>query len=567
MYQIKCDDFYLYDPRDEELTVLNPKCSLKVNTVGSASFTILPTHPWYDSLQKLKSVFEICQDGQAIFRGRMTGGKRDFNNRLDVKLEGVLAYTNDSIIPPFRFPEDFPEAEQSANVVEYFLGWILTQHNSQVEEFQQLKLGKVTVKDPNNYLSRSSEKPLSTWKILQSRLFDSALGGYLCIRCEDDGNYVDYVDSFELTNTQPIRFGENLLDLTNQMDADETYTAIYPQGAVIEPEGGEPYTLTLDGLPDGELDDGDLVKQGRFIYSKSAREQYGWICVPIEDSTWEDVTEAVNLQTKAMEKLTGSAMWLSDTITAKAVDLHFTDEEVQALRIYRNVLVDSPVHGVNEESYALLQLNLDLFNPQKTKITVGKTVRTLTEIHKQQQSSNITRIETVEKDIAENRTEISGVANQILTNSTQMLNDCNQIILGALEDYSKTSDLESFKQTMEAQLKVLADNISMNFTKTTQQTENVNGDLQSKFEKLYKYIRFSGDTAVSIGSGDSAIILELDNESGIVFKRNNVQFGKWDGDNFYTGNIVIRLNERAQFGNFAFVPRSDGSLSFLKVGG
>ena len=52
-----------------------------------------------------------------------------------------------------------------------------------------------------------------------------------------------------------------------------------------------------------------------------------------------------------------------------------------------------------------------------------------------------------------------------------------------------------------------------------------------------------------------------------MFKKNGVQFGLWDGENFYTGNIIIGVNERAQFGNFAFVPRSDGSLSFLKVGG
>ena len=60
--------------------------------------------------------------------------------------------------------------------------------------------------------------------------------------------------------------------------------------------------------------------------------------------------------------------------------------------------------------------------------------------------------------------------------------------------------------------------------------------------------------------------LELDNDM-IKFKKNGVQFGWWDGVDFHTGNIVVEVNERAQFGNFAFVPRSDGSLMFLKVGG
>jgi hypothetical protein len=60
--------------------------------------------------------------------------------------------------------------------------------------------------------------------------------------------------------------------------------------------------------------------------------------------------------------------------------------------------------------------------------------------------------------------------------------------------------------------------------------------------------------------------LTLDNDM-IIFKRNGEQFGWWDGVDFHTGNIVINVNERAQFGNFAMVPRSNNSLSFLKVGG
>lgn len=58
-----------------------------------------------------------------------------------------------------------------------------------------------------------------------------------------------------------------------------------------------------------------------------------------------------------------------------------------------------------------------------------------------------------------------------------------------------------------------------------------------------------------------------DEPTEVVYTVYSVAFGSWDGNDFYTGNIVVKLNERAQLGNFAFVPRSDGSLSFLKVGG
>lgn len=172
--------------------------------------------------------------------------------------------------------------------------------------------------------------------------------------------------------------------------------------------------------------------------------------------------------------------------------------------------------------------------------------------------------EDIEDDLDENVDEIKTI---VAEQHTTILNDCESILMKALESYVETSTYEEFKETFSAQLEIMAKKIEMNFTTTTEQITEVNGDFQSKWNRLLKHIEFSGDTAISISSDGTAITLELDNEKGIVFKKNGVQFGWWDGVDFHTGNIIVDLNERAQFGNFAFVPRSDGSLSFLKVGG
>ena len=554
-YQIKCDGYILYDPRDDELMVNTPRCSMGSNKVGSASFTILPTHPYFSKLHKLKSVIEVKQDNDTIFRGRMTGDSQDINNILNVDVEGALAYTNDSIIPPFSFPDDFPESETAENVVECFLGWILEQHNAQVQPWQQLKLGNVTVADKNNYISRSSSAYSSTWDLLKSKLFGTSLGGHMYVRYETDGNYVDYVDSFELTNTQRIVFGENMTSIVKASDATQTYSAIFPQGK----DG-----LNISALPDGDLTE-DLVKSGIFIYSKSAVEQYGWICVPINDSTWADVTIATNLQNKAMDLLVTDSMRLSSTITFKAVNLHYTDDQVQSFKPFRNVLADSPVHGIMNAAYELTNLDIDIFNPQNTTITVGVSTRTLNDINVKNHSDTIQRVQTAEKDIAENRAGVSEVKDQLLIQSTQIVNDCESIIMTALESYVETGDYESYKETVSAQLQILSDEILMNFRTATEHIVNVDGDLQSKFTELYRYISFAGGN-ITLGSNENAITLTLENDM-IVFKKNGLQFGWWDGVDFHTGNIVVEVNERAQFGNFAFIPRSDGSLMFLKVGG
>lgn len=411
MYQIICGNDVLYDPRDEALILENAKCKMGKNTVGEGSFTIFSDHPYYKNLIKLKSIIEIQQNNEPIFRGRMTADSRDFYNRKEIDLEGVLGFANDTIIAPFNFPgskadgtfsKEFADAASAENIVEYFLGWVLEQHNSQVEDWQKLKLGNVTVTDPNNYIHRYSENYESTWEIIKSRLFESALGGYIMIRYEADGNYVDYLDKFEKTNQQQIIFGENLMDIFSTSDANETYSAILPLGAEVEREvnSGENYEgdyvviegkkmvterITLKDLPDGNLTD-DVIKKGNFVYSKSAKEQFGWIVAPVADTTWDDITTVDELKQKAIKYLTGTAMKWSDTVEIKAFDLSFTDEQIQSFRINQNIVVNSPVHDISNVIYPLTKLEIDILHPQNTTFTLGETKRTFTKQSAQQVS-------------------------------------------------------------------------------------------------------------------------------------------------------------------------------------
>lgn len=569
MYQLKCDAYPLLDWRDNDLIVVNPKVKLEVNTVGEGSFTIYKEHPYYDKLKKLKSIFEVSDEIGVIFRGRMTSNTVDFDNGKAVDLEGVMAFFNDSVIRPFSFPGDFLEDEgyiaaaESGNVVKFFLGWLIEQHNSQVQDFQKLHLGNVTVADPNNYISRSSSGYASTWETLKSRLFDSSLGGYLCPRYEDDGTYIDYLESFELTNTQRIIYGENLLDLSSETDANETYSAIIPQGK----DG-----LTITAFEDGDITE-DIVKNGDTLYSRSAVESYGWICAPTKETTWDDVTLVSNLVSKGIDWLVTQGIRVANTIEVKAVDLHFTDAEIRSFRIYRNIQVISAAHGF-EAIYPLTRLDIDLLNPQNTKITVGDTALTLIDKQNDTTSKLQGDVSATQQEMNDLKTKVDGVPDvgeeleeirqTIVEQNTSIVNDCNEIILQALKTYVETSNYEEFKQTLQTQLSVMSDQILLNFNTTTEQINNVDGDMQSKFTELYEWISIKGGV-MTFGSSDSAVTLSLENNN-IVFRKNGVQFGSWDGDNFYTGNIVIKLEQRFQLGSFAFKPRNDESMMLVWVG-
>ena len=104
--------------------------------------------------------------------------------------------------------------------------------------------------------------------------------------------------------------------------------------------------------------------------------------------------------------------------------------------------------------------------------------------------------------------------------------------------------------------------------------EFVSQALNDQAANQAKYIRF-GESAAAICIGeipetsDEYVELRIDNNSGINFVKStdpNNPITSWKLDEFHAGNLVIDLDKKAQFGNFAFIPRSDGSLMFVKVG-
>ncbi len=430
MYTMTCDGHPLLDVQDDAYIIGSPRVKNEVNTVGEGSFKIYFNHPNIDKLKPLLSVFEVKDEFGVIFRGRMTEDTKDFDNCKDVDLEGAMSYFNDSVVRPYVFPDDFLDdaeykaaaaetAEQAAldgGVVRFLLKWYIDRHNEQVEPFQQFKLGNVTVYDKNNYIERATSDYTSTWKEVSGKLFNSSLGGFICIRYEADGNYIDYLREFTEVNEQGITYGENMLDISQNTNANETYSAIIPLGKEAESteSSGEVHEglyvdivdsstvkrkLTIESLPDGNITS-DIVKKGDALYSKAAVSKYGWRCAPIDETTWDDVEEPENLQSKGVEFLEGDSTNIPNTIKVTAVDLNCTDSQIRSFRIYKKIPVYTLPHAVND-NFDLTALDVDLLNPQNTKITVGKTVMTITK-HQAKQESSIESVKSALNSYAPN---------------------------------------------------------------------------------------------------------------------------------------------------------------------
>lgn len=513
MYQLKYKNYILYDPRlaDEKLIVRDPSVKLAVSKAGGMSFTVDAEHPYLSNLRRMSGLVELLDGTLPIYRGRITSDTKDFYGAHKIETEGIMAVLNDSIIPPFNFPEDFTEdasykaAAASGNVVEFFFRWILSQHNAQVTAEQQIKPGVITVSDQNNYITRSSEEYATAMSAISDKLIKSALGGYLLIRYEDDGNYLDYYAALPLTNTQSVEFAENLLDLSSETDGTNIYTAILPEGK----DG-----LTIEALPDGDLTD-DLVKSGLTIYSKSGMATYGRITRHIK---WDDVTVAANLQTKAKAALADNGLSMPETITCKAVDLGWQDG-IQHFRVGRMTALFSTPHGYSA-SYPLMELAPDILDPGNTQITLGATQQTYTGAQIDAKRETDKRIESTRQEISERVDESSS---QVIQATHQQITDLqqnvNSIILSALENYVETGDFDSYKEEVSTKLSVLTDQLSIDITKVTERIDKVDGDLQSKYSEITKAFRFTSDGLI-IGETGNEILLRLDNDV-LQFVRNN----------------------------------------------
>ena len=156
---------------------------------------------------------------------------------------------------------------------------------------------------------------------------------------------------------------------------------------------------------------------------------------------------------------------------------------------------------------------------------------------------------------------------EAITSVTDRIGDAEDDISANYEAYEK------YVEQTDSSIDQLSDKISLNFDRHEEQYSNVNGKVTTMETNLEKHFEF-GVNGLTIRAGEGEMKLRIDNDI-ISFYKGNIdendleknRFGWWDGVNFHTGNIVIAVQERAQFGDFAFVPRSDGSLDFLKVGG
>jgi len=234
-----------------------------VEGIDSMDFVINPKNAGWGRINPLTTLIKVTniKTGAVEFDGRILKPKESMSSgglfTIQYKCESVLAYLLDS---------SQRHGEYHNLTISQFLKIILDNHNSQVEAHKRFKLGEVTVTNSTDNVYRYLGYE-NTYDTINDKLINR-LGGYLVVRRETDGLYLDYLEEIGKLSTTTIKFRRNMKDMSREIDPTEVITRLVPLGAQIESEDpaatdASKARVDIKSVNDGKdyLDDPKLIAE------------------------------------------------------------------------------------------------------------------------------------------------------------------------------------------------------------------------------------------------------------------------------------------------------------------
>lgn len=531
MWRVYCDGFLLYHSKLEGLQIFAPSLELELNKTGSFVFTIYPNHPYYGLIYKLKSIITVYQDDYLLFRGRVLEEERGWNNQKAVTCEGDMAFLLDSILRPFTFTGTPAE----------MLAYVLELHNAQVDESKRFLPGNCTVEGLQTY---TTEEYLSTKETLEKALFEP-LDGYLMTRTEAGQTYLDYLADITLLSPQAVAFGKNLLDLKLTAKGADIATVMIPLGAKLKDEEGNDtgQRLTIAAVNGG----------ADFVQDETAIAQYGMI---VKSVIFDDVTDAETLKAKGQAHLAQSVK-LPQTVEMTAADLAATGADIASFHLGTQIPVESKPHGISQR-FIVTKLGIKLLDPASNKLTLGASVEgisgALQGLANQQQQI----LQAAEQTARQNAEAVYNVEQNLLA-SMQVESDNIKSIVA--ETYSLKDETEALVSDVRTEVTQTKNSFDIQFTQFSADLEAVATGADAEFEEIRKYIRFVNGM-ILLGEVGNELELQIANDR-ISFLQDGAEVAYFSNRKLYVTDAHILHS--LQLGNFAWMPRANGNLSFKRT--
>jgi phage minor structural protein len=532
LLQVYADDQLVYDNRHDDYKLLALTSTSGLNKGGTATLTMPPNHPAYNSFVGHRTLVEIYKDHALVWRGRALYPSDDFFKRRTITCEGERCFLRDATMRPYLF-QDAPAA---------IFEQLVSTYNSQVEIFKQFKLGTCDVKDPNNYVrleSSSAEQVLDTLDKLVERC-----GGYITFTTNADGDRViNWRAQLNYANNQAIEFGENLLDYARTDANTDLVTVVIPYGAQLE-DGNR---VTIESVNDGL----DFIQDHDAVYLR------GVISRPVY---WDDITEPRNLLAKAQQYLNERKNAIT-ALTLSAFDLATLDQNFDTFQVGDLVRVRSAPHGVDTD-FLLEERTEDHLNPASGSVTLGKELRSLTGADAAGDRDSANALNRVERNI---RAEYTLNAATILAETKETLTSlitqaAEEIKLEVSQTFATNDEVKSLISTTMTQLK---DSFEFLFTELQTVVDANDTSAREQFELIEKYIRFV-DGNIILGESGNELELHIENDiikflsdGAEVAYFSNKQMVVTDGE--FLHSLIV--------GNIGVIPRKNGNTSIVLIKG
>lgn len=315
--------------------VTDPILVLEINKSGSLTFGIPVTNEKYAALSKLKTNIEARQGNEVLFRGRIINDKRNSYNTKTVYCEGCLSYLYDSVQKPFKFE----------GLAKELMTRLFRNHNSQMTEDRQIDLN---YSDVSANVKLETTKHEKTLKVVQQII--DAVGGYL-VPYYAQRTAVMYRSSYSQETAQVIRFGENLIDFSEFIDASSVFTAVLPVGK------------------------DKLTISGDFVEDSAAVSAFGRIIEVVE---FPDITDEASLRNAALTYLR-TGIEAATTVTIDAVDLHLLNPSISKIRLGDVVRVVSAPHSI-DAYFMCTKIKINMQDASKTTYTFGTVPKGITDL-------------------------------------------------------------------------------------------------------------------------------------------------------------------------------------------
>ena len=530
MYHVYCDSFLLYDDQLEGYKIFNPTVEMELNKIGHFDFTMYNDHPNFDNMQRLKSIIRVFQDGFLLFRGRILNDEQGFHNERVMECESELAFLVDSIQRPYDF---------TGTPAELFTMFI-DNHNSQVDAEHQFIVGEITVTDPAGTISRADSDYLDTLESIQKKLIET-LGGYVWFRHEEDGTYIDYLAELNFLAPQTIEFGKNLLDLKRETNGADIATAIIPLGAKEE---GTENRLTIASVNNG-VD---------YVYNQEAVDAYGWI---FKKEFFEDATDAADLLARG-NTLLNEQRQMFYTVELNAADLATVDATVQSFHLGTQVWVTTNPHSI-DQLFLVSKLSINLLQPASNKLTLGETIQTFTERTRAGQIQTENLSVSISSSLEE-KLNLGLVETQRML-SLEVQESAESITTTLSDSVYLKDDVDALVSGVTKQVTETATETEIRFTEFSADIDAVAAGADAKFDEISKYIRFV-DGNIVLGEDGNTLTLQIANDR-ISFLDSGLEVAYFSNSKLYVTDAEFIHSLR--LGNFAFMPRSNGNISFKKL--